>query len=526
MKKLLSILLTLCLMMSLVSAFASSETLVYESSFAAGEDDWYARGAQRVYHTTEATLRVEGRTADWNGMTRYFELIPDNEYTVSFEIYQDQVADARIVMSAQYNDDAGESYENLVYGNAKKGEWTTVAGAFSVSDHDIYQLYIETSGFPELSYEIRNFRLESPNGIPEAAVTEVPTVSPDATPVPEVIPSLKEAYAPYFDFGCAAPANAFMNLDLTTLMVKQFSILTPENELKPDSVLDVTKSRELAKEDETAVAIKLSGAKALLSFAQKNGLKVHGHVLIWHSQTPEAFFHEGYDTSKPYVSREVMLARMENYIREVLTQTEEQYPGVIVSWDVVNEAIDDQSNNLRRTSNWYKVVGDDFVIRAFEYARKYAAEGVLLYYNDYNTAYPGKLKGIVNHILNPLIEEGTIDGYGFQMHHSTKQPSNSQIQTAVETIAALGLKLRVSELDVGMPSNNDANRKEQAEKYKFCMELMLRFADQTEAVQVWGISDTMSWRSSSYPLLFDKFLDPKPAFWAVIEAAETFGADE
>ena len=132
----------------------------------------------------------------------------------------------------------------------------------------------------------------------------------------------------------------------------------------------------------------------------------------------------------------------------------------------------------------------------------------------------------MNHILNPLIEEGTIDGYGFQMHHSTKQPSNSQIQTAVETIAALGLKLRVSELDVGMPSNNDANRKEQADKYKFCMELMLRFADQTEAVQVWGISDTMSWRSSSYPLLFDKFLDPKPAFWAVIEAAESFGADE
>ena len=114
-------------------------------------------------------------------------------------------------------------------------------------------------------------------------------------------------------------------------------------------------------------------------------------MLVWHSQTPEAFFHEGYDTTKPLVSREVMLGRLENYIRAVLTETEEKYPGVIVSWDVVNEAIDDGTNWLRAGSNWVKVIGEDFVSKAFEFARKYAAEGVLLYYNDYNTAYPGKL---------------------------------------------------------------------------------------------------------------------------------------
>ena len=212
------------------------------------------------------------------------------------------------------------------------------------------------------------------------------------------LPSLKETYAGKFDFGTCLPGSAFSNVKLLTLVKEQFSILTPENELKPDSVLDVAASKELVEEeeDETAVAVHFDAARPLLRFAQSQGLKVHGHVLIWHSQTPEAFFHEGYDIKKPMVDRETMLGRMENYIKEVLTQTEELYPGVIVSWDVVNEAIDDGTNWLRKGSNWYKTVGEDFVVKAFEFARKYAKEGVLLYYNDYNTAYTGKLYGIIN----------------------------------------------------------------------------------------------------------------------------------
>ena len=332
------------------------------------------------------------------------------------------------------------------------------------------------------------------------------------------LPSLKETYAGKFDFGTCLPGSAFSNVKLLTLVKEQFSILTPENELKPDSVLDVAASRELVEEeeDETAVAVHFDAARPLLRFAQSQGLKVHGHVLIWHSQTPEAFFHEGYDIKKPMVDRETMLGRMENYIKEVLTQTEELYPGVIVSWDVVNEAIDDGTNWLRKGSNWYKTVGEDFVVKAFEFARKYAKEGVLLYYNDYNTAYTGKLYGIIK-LLNTVIPEGTIDGYGFQMHHTTGQPSTALITTAVEKIAAMGLKLRVSELDVGISKNSETSLNAQAKRYAEMMDLMLRFADQTEAVQVWGVLDNMSWRRDSYPLLFDLRMDPKPAFWACIE---------
>ena len=517
MKKAISILLILCLMISLAGTALAEDTLVYESSFAAGNDDWFARGAQNVKNTPEATLLTEGRTADWNSPGRYFELVAGNEYKVSVEILQNDTDSANFLISMERSDSAGTGWDRLVPGKVKKGEWTTLSGTFTPAEFDSYLLYVETDGSPEISYEIRNFRLESPNGIPEAKATEAPAVIEEVAA--EDLPSLKDAYAGKFDFGAAIPQQAFMgNLKLLELVKSQFNILTPENELKPDSVLDVNESRKLAQEDETAVAVHFNAAKALLQFAQQNGIKVHGHVLIWHSQTPEAFFHEGYDTKKPLVSREVMLARMENYIREVLTQTEEMYPGVIVSWDVVNEAIDDQSNRVRKSSRWTQVIGEDFVSYAFEYARKYAAEGVLLYYNDYNTAYTGKLNGIIK-LITPLIEAGTIDGYGFQMHHTTGQPSNELIITAVEKIAALGIKLRVSELDIGITKYTETSLKAQADKYRVMMELMLRFADQTEAVQVWGITDNMSWRSQSYPLLFDKFMNPKPAFYAVLEAA-------
>ena len=514
MKKIISFLLTGCLMMSLTGAFAEQAALVYASSFAAGDDDWTARGASRVYHTTEGTLRTEGRTADWHSPGRSFELVAGNEYRLSVEIYQDEKESADFLISLERSDSSGTGWDRLVPGTVKKGEWTTLSGSFTPAEYDSYILYVETDGSPEISYEIRNFRVESPNGIPTPRPTEAPAVIAEATD----LPSLKEAYAGKFDIGAAAPQNAFMSPKLLKLMKEQFSILTPENELKPDSVLDVSRSRRLAAEDETAVAVHFDAAKPLLDYAKKTGTRVHGHVLVWHSQTPEAFFHEGYDTKKPLVSREVMLGRLENYIREVLTQTEELYPGVIVSWDVVNEAIDDGTNWIRKGSKWTQVIGEDFIQYAFEYARKYAADGVLLYYNDYNTAYAGQLAGLIK-LLKTLIPEGNIDGYGFQMHHSTGSPTNTEITRAVEKIAALGIRLRVSEMDIGITKYTDTSLQAQADKYRAMMELMLRFADQTEAVQVWGVTDNMSWRSSNYPLLFDRNLNPKPAFYAVLEAA-------
>ena len=485
---------------------------VYASDFSKDTDGWYGRGAQSE-RTNDNTLKTTGRMSSWNSPGRDFELIEGGKYELSVEVRQDSVDSADFMISVAHTAEGAESYENLAKGQVKKGEWTTLAGTYTAGAFTRFVLYVETVGAETLDFEIRNFRVTAPEGLPEPKPTEPPMVITEA----EEIPSLKDNYADKFDFGAAAPQSVFSNIKWLKLIKSQFSILTAENEMKPDSVLDVTASKKLLTEtgDETAVAVHFDAARPMLRFAQSNGIKIHGHVLLWHSQTPEAFFHEGYDTGKPFVNREIMLGRMENYIKGVFEYLDENYPGVVVSWDVLNEAIDDGTNWLRK-SNWLNIIGEDYPNYAFEYARKYAPEGTKLYYNDYNTAMPGKLKGIVR-LLNTLIPEGNIDGYGFQMHHSVSYPSIQMIKTAVETVAALGIRLRVSELDVGAGGNTEAAFKKQAQYYANVMKILIAHSDQFEAVQVWGLTDLMSWRSRDYPLLFDGSGNPKPAFWAVAD---------
>ena len=511
-KKLLTILLALSVLLGCVSALADDSLTVYESDFSKNNDDWYGRGAQS-FRTTDATLKTIGRTSAWNSPGRDFDLIEGGVYEMSVEVKQDDLEKADFMISIAHSVNGAETYENLAPGTAKKGEWTTLKGTYTAGAYQRNVLYVETVSEGTLDFEIRNFVLTAPNGLPEPKPTEPPMVIEEA----ENVPSLKEIYADKFDFGSAAPQMVFRDPKWLNLMKEQFSILTPENEMKPDSVLDVGASKALVKEtgDETAVAVHFDAAKALLNFAKSNGIKVHGHVLIWHSQTPEAFFHQGYDSKKPFVTREVMLGRMENYIKGVFEYLDENYPGVVVSWDVLNEAIDDGSNWLRN-SNWRKIVGEDYPNRAYEYARKYAPEGTLLYYNDYNTSIPGKLNGIVK-LLNSLIPEGNIDGYGFQMHHGVGFPSIDMIRTAVERIAALNIRLRVSELDVTVDNNTEASFNKQAKYYAEVMKILIAHSDQFEAVQVWGLTDLMSWRGSQFPLLFDGAGNPKPAFWAVAD---------
>ena len=318
------------------------------------------------------------------------------------------------------------------------------------------------------------------------------------------------------DFGTCISQADVRDAGRTALIRKHYNILTPENELKPDSVLDVTASKRLAKEqnDDTAVAVRFSNAKPILDFARNNGMKVHGHVLVWHSQTPEEFFHVGYDRKNAYVSREVMLARLENYIRLVFEYMDDNYPGLIVSWDVANECVADGSSSLR-SSNWTKVVGSDFVNRAFEYADKYAPEDVKLFYNDYSTPYEPKLTGIEK-LLSSLVSEGHIDGYGFQSHYQSDTPSVDEVRKAFDRISALGLSLRISELDLAVTADTDKTREVQAARYAELMELWLNYADKLDAVQVWGVSDGTSWIKEKYPLPFDAGLRPKPAFFGLV----------
>lgn len=502
MKKLLALLLAIVLALPAISLAEQPVFRSYASNFMEGTDGWYARSAgEAAISAGNSMLTITGRTATWNSPGRDFPLQHGKKYKISTQVMQNTESSVEFMISVAHSKNGLESYENLGRAKAGKGAWTRIEAEYTPGEYDNYVLYVETVGHGTVDFSIRQFNVE---------MTEVL--------FDNSLPSLHQAFSDYFDVGVAMNRGQSNDKARMEFAARQFNIMTHENELKPDAVIDIAASKKLAAEDETAVAIRLDSAKPMLNFCQANNIKVHGHVLVWHSQTPEAFFHEGYDTGKPFVSREVMLGRMENYIRRVFEETEAQYPGVIVSWDVVNEAVADNSSNLRE-SNWTKVVGQDFVNRAFEYADKYAPEGVLLYYNDYSTPYEPKLTGICN-LLQSLIADGTVDGYGFQCHYSTTTPYPVQVRLAFERIAAMGLRLRVSELDVGINSDNSINRTFQASRYAELFQIFMDFSDQLEAVQVWGLTDDRSWRGDEYPLLFDAKGSHKPAFDAILKLVQ------
>jgi endo-1,4-beta-xylanase len=497
MKKLLVIVLTLTLLGSLGSILAQEKE--YMSLFETDFDGWYARstgGAQ--LDLVEGSVLITGRSQDWHSPGRDFSLVPGRSYELSVMVYQNEADSATFLISVAHTINGRESYENLARAEVKRGEWTRLSGGYLAGQFDRYVLYVETLGAPGLSFRMKDFSL----------ISNMSALDRD-------LPSLKELYRDYFDFGCALTGREAQSKELMDFYASQFNIMTHGNELKPDFVLDVARSAQLSQQDPGAVAIRLDAARPLLNYAQAHHIKVHGHVLLWHNQTPEAFFRENYSRTGPYVSREVMLSRMENYIRLVLDQTQREYPGVIVSWDVVNEAIDDNTGKLRQ-SNWTRVVGEDFILQAFHFARKYAPEGMQLYYNDYSTPYQPKLDGILK-VLAQLKEEGTIDGHGFQCHYHLHTPSMQQLQSAMDKVIALGLRLRMSELDILVDSASEENFEKQAGRYDQILTLFREYAQHIDAVHTWGVSDNISWKANHFPLLFDGQGRPKPAFFAITD---------
>ena len=175
------------------------------------------------------------------------------------------------------------------------------------------------------------------------------------------------------------------------IIVKHYDSITFGNTLKPDSTLDQSASKKYAAEhnDDTNPQVNIDAARKQLDFVKENNIKVRGHVLVWHSQTPDWFFKENFDDDGAWVSKEVMIKRLENYIKNLMQTLKDEYPEVeFYAWDVVNEAFSEQgtmreagSNNIvSGQSAWVKVFGDDsFINYAFKFARQYAPEGCKLF---------------------------------------------------------------------------------------------------------------------------------------------------
>ncbi len=367
-------------------------------------------------------------------------------------------------------------------------------------------------------------------------------------------PALKDLYGKYFLMGAAingsdADTAAINHEGMAAVLKKHYNSTTLSNLMKPVYLLDEKKNGSAGKKDAdtTEVYLNFDSCRESLDFCKENGIRMRGHTLVWHNQTPAWFFKKGYDESKGYVSKKVMQKRMENYIQGVLDYCQKNYPGVVYCWDVVNECVDDSGGTgegwpCRETFDggdnfWYATMGKDYAYKAFEFARKYADKDVKLFYNDYNVFQPAKRDSIYNYV-SELKEKGLIDGIGLQPTVDLYNPmelrgdSEDSFETCLKKYAELDLDIQVTELsfkiDEDMDTRDEDTLKLQADRYQEMFELLKEMDSDNggpcriTSVTVFGICD-------DYPLyddmvqclyLWDKECQPKEAFFRVRDVGE------
>ncbi len=357
-------------------------------------------------------------------------------------------------------------------------------------------------------------------------------------------PALKEAFAEQFRVGAAIGTQQIMDEHAAALklVARQFNTITPENLLK------------WAEVHPQPDQYNFEPADRFVKWGEEHDMFIVGHTLVWHNQTPEWVF-EGLDGNP--LDRETALARMKEHIDAVVGR----YRGRIHAWDVVNEAIDDDGRLRtgpvgvpgRRGEPWHAAIGDDYIEKAFEFAHA-ADPDAELYYNDFNEWHPAKIAAISD-LVRTLQDKGVrIDGIGLQGHWGMDYPSLEEIDHMLTEYGKLGLKLMITELDImmlPMPGRQTGAELDQqnaegdamnpyrdglpeeaqqalAERYADIFRIFVRHADKLDRVTFWGVHDGQSWRNdfpvrgrTDYPLLFDRQLEAKPAFEAVIQTARS-----
>ncbi|MGN1036475.1 MAG: endo-1,4-beta-xylanase, partial [Ruminococcus sp.] len=461
-------------------------------------------------HTGEGSMLISDREKNWNGPQFLLDERCEAgvEYVVSAWVRTEWYN--TVNLSMEYTDASGERHYNNLKSVVSQGDWAEITETKLSFSEDMTNVYIYFECSDTANIYIDDFKLA------KAPVHEIEND----------IPSLKDVYSPYFKIGTAVTTSELAPQSAKDLIEKHFNSITLGNELKPESILDRNACIEAGNDNPQ---INLASARTILNYCRDNNVPVRGHVLVWHSQTPDWFFKENYADDGAWVDKDTMLVRMENYIKNVFEALEKEYPTVdFYAWDVVNEAwLDDGSarqpggyNTNPDTSGWVKVFGDNsFIEPAFEYARKYAPEGCKLYYNDFNEYMPQKTDAIVK-MANELKEKGLIDGIGMQSHLDVNFPGISAYKQALAKFAETGLDIQVTELDATTSDTSEAGFETQAQYYSDIMDACVEYADSISAVVFWGTTDDKSWRASKSPLLFNADYTAKPAYYSIIDGLD------
>ncbi|HEX5399879.1 MAG TPA: endo-1,4-beta-xylanase [Verrucomicrobiae bacterium] len=386
-------------------------------------------------------------------------------------------------------------------------------------------------------------------------------------------PTLKSAYKNDFYVGVAINRTIATSTDVQAdnvnrnleqvkkdiaLVKEQFNQISPENDLK----------WEIIQPYEGPNGYNFGPADAYVNFGLKNHMYIVGHTLVWHSQTPGwvfgasnapppagwnpdqepaggrrggfgggfGGFGRGRGNAGPPATREQLLKRMHDHIMTVVGR----YKGKIKVWDVVNEAIADGGTNILRDSPWERIIGPDFIAKAFEYAHE-ADPNAILRYNDYSLENPAKRRKLITLIKSLQAEHVPVMAIGSQTHVHLGSPTFEQEDQMLTDLDQLGLPIHITELDVNNSQGGQRNTsadvatmatvagsslvsnadKRLADEYSALFRAFLKHKS-VKVVTFWGINDSVSWlrRQGAAPLLFDDNDQPKPAFDAVINVAK------
>lgn len=267
--------------------------------------------------------------------------------------------------------------------------------------------------------------------------------------------------------------------------------------------------------------------------------EVRGHVLIWHNSMPEWFFRVGYKDDGKLIDQPTLRNRMEGYFKQVIQYFETTYPDVIYAWDVVNEAVEQDGFGYEE-SLWYQIYGGvSYIADAFQIARKYSKPPVKLFYNDYNVFIPLKTQKIIE-ITKPILDSGNLDGIGMQAYYNADYPGvydgKDNIRTAVLRVAQEGFEIAFTEFTVRVKDRYNIEKddyEKQAQRYAEILRMLLELKKSGRinitSITFFGLIDEYysyilkkeqtSYDENEFTRLFDKYLRPKPAFYAVLNTA-------
>jgi endo-1,4-beta-xylanase len=341
--------------------------------------------------------------------------------------------------------------------------------------------------------------------------------------------TLKDAYRGGFVIGAAMDVDEITGKDTRddAIIIQQFNSISPENILKWEVV------------HPRPGVFDFTMADKYVEFGLKHHMFIVGHNLCWHSQTPDWVFKD--DKGDP-ITREALLQRLHDHIQTVVGR----YKGKIDGWDVVNEALNE--DGTPRQSQWMKIIGDDYIVKAFQYAHE-ADPHAQLNYNDYNLETPAKRKGAIALVKRLQAAGIPIAVVGSQGHLHLDYPSVADEEATITDLAATGVKVAITELDIDVlpsawgqtadvslhirdnPKLNpypnglpDDVQQRLTKRYADLFEVYWKHRDVVSRVTLWGVTDDQSWLNNwpvvgrtSYPLLWDRDGKPKPALAAVLK---------